>query len=197
MELLHGVRWHVMKHIAAWLKADQRRPVPGMAGHFVKARPGLGGSNVRLPGLAVNFVFLRGVMFMHKNIHAVIIAAGLVLLSPCAWAEAVVIVSARSAATALTEEQASDIFLGKINALPGGGMAVPVDQSEGSAVRSQFYTKVSSKTSAQMKAYWSKQIFSGRARRPRRLATARPSRPWWRPIRTSSATSTGTPSTRP
>ncbi|OYO29334.1 phosphate ABC transporter substrate-binding protein [Janthinobacterium sp. PC23-8] len=106
---------------------------------------------------------------MHKNIHAVIIAAGLVLLSPCAWAEAVVIVSARSAATALTEEQASDIFLGKINALPGGGMAVPVDQSEGSAVRSQFYTKVSSKTSAQMKAYWSKQIFSGKGQAPKEV----------------------------
>ena len=104
---------------------------------------------------------------MYKKIHTIIVAAGLVLLSPCASAEAVVIVSARSAATALTEEQASDIFLGKNSALPGGGAATPVDQADGSPLRDQFYTKVSSKSAAQMKAYWAKQIFTGKGQAPK------------------------------
>ncbi|WP_369679842.1 phosphate ABC transporter substrate-binding protein [Janthinobacterium sp. PC23-8] len=106
-------------------------------------------------------------MYMVKKIHTAIIAAGLALLAQSASAEVVVIVSAKNAATALTEEQASDIFLGKNSALPGSGPATPVDQADGSPLRDQFYTKVSSKTAAQMKAYWAKQIFTGKGQAPK------------------------------
>lgn len=106
-------------------------------------------------------------MSMLKKFYAAVFASGAVLASLPAFAEIVVIVSAKSAATALTEEQASDVFLGKNNTLPGGGQAVPVDQSDGAALRDQFYAKVSGKTSAQMKAYWSKQIFTGKGQAPK------------------------------
>lgn len=106
-------------------------------------------------------------MSITKKLYIGLVAAGLLAAAQPALAEIVVIVSAKSGATALTEEQASDVFLGKNSSLPGGGQAVPVDQSEGSPVREQFYTKVSSKSSAQLKAYWSKQIFTGKGQAPK------------------------------
>lgn len=106
-------------------------------------------------------------MFTNKKICTALLAVGLSFSALPALAEIVVIVSAKSAATALTEEQASDVFLGKNSTLPGGGQAVPIDQSEGSALREQFYAKVAGKTSAQMKAYWSKQIFTGKGQAPK------------------------------
>lgn len=106
-------------------------------------------------------------MFIHKKANIALLAFGLSFTALPAFAEIVVIVSAKSAATALTEEQAADVFLGKSNTLPGGGQAVPVDQSESSAVREQFYTKVAGKTGAQMKAYWSKLIFTGKGQAPK------------------------------
>lgn len=106
-------------------------------------------------------------MFIHKKASIAFLALGLSLTALPAFAEIVVIVSAKSAATALTEEQAADVFLGKSSTLPGGGQAVPVDQSESSAVREQFYNKVAGKTGAQMKAYWSKLIFTGKGQAPK------------------------------
>ena len=106
-------------------------------------------------------------MSITKKLSIGLVVAGLLAAAQPALAEIVVIVSAKSGATALTEEQASDVFLGKNSSLPGGGQAVPVDQTEGSPVREQFYTKVASKSSAQLKAYWSKQIFTGKGQAPK------------------------------
>lgn len=106
-------------------------------------------------------------MLIIKKTCAALLVVGLSCAALPAFAEVVVIVSAKSAATALTEEQAADLFLGKSNTLPGGGQAVPVDQSEGSALREQFYTRVAGKTGAQMKAYWSKLIFTGKGQAPK------------------------------
>ncbi len=93
--------------------------------------------------------------------------AVLTLATLPALADVVVVVSAKSAATALTAEQASDIFLGRATTLPGAGAAVPVDQSEGAASRDVFYQKATGKSAAQVKAYWSKQIFSGKGTPPK------------------------------
>lgn len=96
-----------------------------------------------------------------------LVAASLSMAALAAHADVVVVVSAKSAATALTEDQASDIFLGRANSLPGGGAAVPIDQSEGTAARDLFYQKATGKNAAQVKAYWSKQIFSGKGTPPK------------------------------
>lgn len=82
-------------------------------------------------------------------------------------ADVVVVVSAKSAATALSADQAAEIFLGRAATLPGAGAVVPIDQSEGSAARDLFYQKATGKNAAQVKAYWSKQIFSGKGTPPK------------------------------
>lgn len=88
------------------------------------------------------------------------------LLLPRAQAEPIVIVAAGSPVTALRSEQLADIFLGKINYFPGGGRAVPVDVPESDPLREAFYTTLIGKTMPQLRAYWSRQIFTGKGQPP-------------------------------
>ena len=78
-----------------------------------------------------------------------------------ASAEIVVIVNKANPATRMFSEQASQFFLGKSN------MFTPVDQSESSAIRSEFYKKVADKDTAQVKAIWSKLVFTGKGEPPK------------------------------
>jgi ABC-type phosphate transport system substrate-binding protein len=86
-----------------------------------------------------------------------------------AHADVVVIVSAKSHITKLTAEQTARIFLGKASSFPDDGDAVPIDQSEGSAIRDEFYSKVVHKNPSQLSAYWAKVIFTGDGRPPEKL----------------------------
>jgi ABC-type phosphate transport system substrate-binding protein len=87
-----------------------------------------------------------------------------------AAAEVVVVVSENSPITRLSDNEIADAFLGKLTRLPGGTSVVPLDQSEGRAAREAFYMKFTGKSPAQLKAFWSKIIFTGRGRPPRMLA---------------------------
>lgn len=99
---------------------------------------------------------------------------GLVLASFAfaAQAQVAVIVNPKSATAAMTADQVAGIFLGKSSTLPSGATAAPADQAEGSAVREQFYTKVAGKQAAQVKAAWSRLVFSGKATPPKELSSS-------------------------
>ncbi len=84
-------------------------------------------------------------------------------------AQLIVVVSNKSTLTALSEQQIADIFLGRAAYFPGGGSAIPVDLPEDAAARSEFYRRITGKSSSQMKAYWSKLIFTGRGQPPREV----------------------------
>jgi ABC-type phosphate transport system substrate-binding protein len=88
------------------------------------------------------------------------------LTSGVAMADVVVVVSAKSPVGTLSKAQVEDLFLGKTFRFPDGAPAVAIDQAEGSAVRDEFYNKVVGKSAAQIKAYWSKIIFTGRGQPP-------------------------------
>lgn len=97
---------------------------------------------------------------------------GSALLFACcgtAAADLVVIVSARSQVTALRPDQVAAIFLGQTPRFPDGQEAVPLDQLLGSPVREAFYARVTGKTPALLKAYWSKMVFTGRGQPPAEL----------------------------
>jgi ABC-type phosphate transport system substrate-binding protein len=83
-----------------------------------------------------------------------------------ATADVVAVVSAKSPVTALSKSQVVDIFLGRASRFPNGVQAVPIDQADGSVARAEFYAKVADKSAAQLKAYWSKIIFTGRGQPP-------------------------------
>ena len=103
-----------------------------------------------------------------KRVLAVALLAG--SLHNGAAAEVVVIVSAKSALTALRADQVADIFLGQIASFPDGVEAVAVDQHIGTPLRDEFYQKVAAKTPPLIKAYWTKMIFTGRGQPPREVA---------------------------
>ena len=99
------------------------------------------------------------------------LATGLALVLGLATAQAdvVAVVSAKSPIGELSRNQVIDIFLGKRTRFPDGSAAVPIDQTEGSAARGEFYSRFASMTPSQIKAYWSKIIFTGRGQPPRAL----------------------------
>ena len=85
--------------------------------------------------------------------------------------EVVPVVSAKSPVTALSPVQVADIFLGKATRFPDGSPAIPLDQNEESPAREKFYAQFTGKSPAQVKAHWSKQIFTGRGQPPRQVAS--------------------------
>ncbi len=84
-----------------------------------------------------------------------------------AYADVVVIVSAKSPITSLSADQVSKIFLGKSSTFPNHKPAYPIDQQLGSPVRDEFYEKVVHKDASQLAAYWAKIIFTGEGRPPK------------------------------
>ncbi|HUP97302.1 MAG TPA: phosphate ABC transporter substrate-binding protein [Usitatibacter sp.] len=100
---------------------------------------------------------------------------GLALAAGCrevlAAGEVVPVVSARSAVTSLSAGQVADLFLGKTVHFPDGSSAVPIDLPEQSQTRERFYAQYTGKSPSQVKAHWSKIIFTGRGQPPMQAAT--------------------------
>lgn len=104
---------------------------------------------------------------MRSLFTAVILLAGVIV--DAGAAELVVIVSARSTAPALRNDQVAAIFLGQSAQLPDGAYVTAIDQQVGSSVRDEFYVRVAAKSPALLKAYWSKLLFTGRGQPPREV----------------------------
>jgi ABC-type phosphate transport system substrate-binding protein len=100
------------------------------------------------------------------------LTSALTLMVTVANADVVAVVAPTNPVAALSQQQVADIFLGKSSRFPNGDSATPVDQREGSAVRDEFYARFTGKSPAQIKAFWSKIIFTGRGRPPRAVANS-------------------------
>ncbi|GAK58838.1 hypothetical protein U27_05813 [Candidatus Vecturithrix granuli] len=73
------------------------------------------------------------------------------------------IVHASNPVSELTKIEISNLFLKKVNKWKESGETVlPVDLIEDSVVRAQFSESLHERKIASIKAYWQKQIFSGR-----------------------------------
>jgi hypothetical protein len=94
-----------------------------------------------------------------------VVAAALATLLGNALAADIVVIGHPSAA-ALTKDQVSDVFLGKNLSLS------PVDLPESSPLRADFYKQATGRDAAQVKAAWSRLVFSGKAQPPKEAADA-------------------------
>ncbi len=100
---------------------------------------------------------------MINNLFKVV---ALVSLLVCSSVQAEIIVVVNNAnAAALTKNDVSRIFLGKMKKY------TPVNMSSGNALRAEFNKKALKKSSNQVKAYWSKLVFSGKGTPPKELAS--------------------------
>jgi len=102
---------------------------------------------------------------MNKLMSALLVAAAVSATAP-AFAEVVVVVNAKAAESSMTKDQVAQFFLGKSSAM------TPVDQSEDSPLRAEFYKKVTDKDASQAKALWSKLVFTGKATMPKEVANS-------------------------
>jgi len=107
-----------------------------------------------------------------KTWNKSLVALSLGVLTTMSFAQVAVVVGAKSAASAMSAEDAAALFLGKSDQLPGVGVALLLDQSESNAVRDTFYSKVTGKSAAQVKAAWSRLVFSGKATPPKEVANS-------------------------
>ena len=108
---------------------------------------------------------------LNSRIVIALLAISPAWVSTWASADVVAVVSAKNVITELTSNQVADIFLGRVNRFPNGILAVPIDLRDGAPERDQFYAKITGKSPAQVKAYWSRIIFTGRGQPPRALSS--------------------------
>ncbi len=94
--------------------------------------------------------------------RAGILSIGLLGSAAAVSADVVVIANPSLAVDTLTAEQIKDIFTAAAPRLPNGTPCKVIDQAEQRPARTEFYHKVLHKTPEQAKAWWAKQIFTGK-----------------------------------
>lgn len=96
--------------------------------------------------------------------------ACLMLLSPSAHAELVLVTSPQSGIERLTQDEVVNIYLGRYRRLASGLAAEPLDQPVDSDARARFYRRLVGKSLAEINAYWARLVFSGKTRPPQVVA---------------------------
>lgn len=84
--------------------------------------------------------------------------------------QAVTVIVHPSNVNALNKKSIKKVFLGKSKKFPDGSQVIPVDLTKGEA-RTQFLSSVIGKSESQLKAYWSKLIFTGKGQAPKTVDT--------------------------
>ncbi len=97
-------------------------------------------------------------------------AFGALLISSICFADVAVIVNPENSSV-LSDSDISRLFLGKLKHFSSGEKAVAINLKLGSNTRDEFETKVLGKSSSQIKAYWSKKVFSGKGKPPPELVS--------------------------
>lgn len=72
-----------------------------------------------------------------------------------------------SNSNAMDSSEISRLFLGKSKKFPDGSVAIPLNQIETTSATGQFNSKALKKSSSQLKAYWSKLVFTGKGSPPK------------------------------
>ena len=108
-------------------------------------------------------------MYIMKNIkRKIFLCASALLFSTTSLADVAVIVNSANSA-AIAEDDVSRIFLGKIKTFSSGETITIVNLQFDDATRNEFEEKVLNKNPSQVKAYWSKLMFSGKGKPPKEL----------------------------
>ena len=111
-----------------------------------------------------------------RPLRPLLLLAALLISSP-GLAEILIVTSNRSGPIELTREQAEKLYLGRSVTLGDGTPISLVDLPNGT-LRDDFYLKLTGKNPAQIQAYWSHLVFTGRALPPREAASVAEARQW-------------------
>ena len=97
--------------------------------------------------------------------------AASLLVSPLAMAD-VVVIGHPGGPDSISSNEVRNLYLNRSQALPDGQRATPFELSEGNAARAEFHDKVTGRNDAQLKAFWSQQVFTGRGQPPEEAGSA-------------------------
>jgi ABC-type phosphate transport system substrate-binding protein len=102
-------------------------------------------------------------MNKHVNLSIFLI---LFLVSTLALAEEelVIVVNNENPIQQMTRSQVIDLFMGKYIAFPDGTKAIAVDLSSKQKMKKVFYKKLVGRSLASVNTYWSRILFTGRAK---------------------------------
>jgi ABC-type phosphate transport system substrate-binding protein len=90
------------------------------------------------------------------------------IYSGAAVADIAIIANPEFAADSATADDVKRLFLGKATGVSGVN-ATPVDHKSGGEEWAQFYGTVVGKSAGQLRAYWSRLIFTGKGKPPKAL----------------------------
>ena len=104
---------------------------------------------------------------MHRRVtSALCLGTILALMSVASSVAGELVVVMGANAAPLTKEQLADLYLGRSTSLK------PLDLPESSELHDVFYRKVTDRDPAQVKALWSRIIFTGQGQPPKQLPDA-------------------------
>jgi ABC-type phosphate transport system substrate-binding protein len=98
-----------------------------------------------------------------KNLMSVLMIAA---IPYSALADIVVIANKDLPLSSLSRDEVSRIYMGKQKFFSSGARIVAVDQRSGSMIREKFYNDLYQKSESEMKAYWSRIMFTGQGYPP-------------------------------
>ncbi|WP_423185244.1 phosphate ABC transporter substrate-binding protein [Alishewanella sp. d11] len=100
-------------------------------------------------------------------IKKIVIAISL-LLTPALYANVVVVVHPSNTAD-ISRDDINRLYTGRASSFPSGGQAVPINLVDSNSVRNEFDDKVLGRSSSQIKAHWSKLVFTGKGSPPKEV----------------------------
>jgi hypothetical protein len=103
---------------------------------------------------------------MNKRLMHFLLLALFALPIRQAGAELVVVANPKSGIDRLTQQEIIYLFMGRLRLLPSGTQAMPIDQGIDTPERANFYRRLVNKEPAEIKAYWSRLVFSGGSHPP-------------------------------
>jgi hypothetical protein len=106
-----------------------------------------------------------------RTLLAILVTLPMSLPAADARAQIVVVSGAQGPIRELTREQAEQLYLGRVGSL-AGGMPVSLADLPAGALRDRFYERLTGKNPSQIRAHWSRMVFTGRALPPREVASA-------------------------
>lgn len=110
---------------------------------------------------------------MKKSILSAALFSALVGISSFSVADNLVIISSPENVEQLNLDDVARIFLGKVTQYPSGETVEPIDIDPTHPSYERFAQIVLNKSPSQLRAYWAKQIFTGKGRPPQVVASAR------------------------
>ncbi|WP_434928324.1 phosphate ABC transporter substrate-binding protein [Shewanella sp. HL-SH8] len=84
---------------------------------------------------------------------------------------AIAVIVHPSNADSIDQKYIENIYLGKVKSFPSGEQVVPINMDASQAAKETFDSAVLSKSASQLKAYWSKKMFTGKGTPPKEVSS--------------------------